>query len=88
MWVGKCCTGRENRKNNWGKVQNCPQNIHNLKKLQWIIKKFKKKNGGYLVNNWKVINILCVDKCDKKVDNYSGYHNMVFAGFNNEKLCV
>ena len=20
MWVGKCCTGRENRKNNWGKV--------------------------------------------------------------------
>ena len=48
-WV-KCCTGRENRKNNWGKVQNCPQNIHNLKKLQWIIKKFQKKNGGYLVN--------------------------------------
>ena len=40
----------ENRKNNWGKVQNCPQNIHNLKKLQWIIKKFQEKNGGYLVN--------------------------------------
>ena len=44
MWVGKCCTGRENSKNNWGKVQNCPQNIHNLKKLQWIIKKFQEKN--------------------------------------------
>ena len=26
------------------------KNIHNLKKLQWIIKKFKEKNGGYLVN--------------------------------------
>ena len=24
--------------------------IHNLKKLQWIIKKFQEKNGGYLVN--------------------------------------
>ena len=48
MWVGKCCTGRENRKNNWGKVQNCPQNIHNLKKLQWIIKKFQEKMGDIL----------------------------------------
>ena len=26
------------------------KNIHNLKKLQWIIKKFQEKNGGYLVN--------------------------------------
>ena len=46
----KCSYEPENRKNNWGKVQNCPQNIHNLKKLQWIIKKFQEKSGGYLVN--------------------------------------
>ena len=33
MWVGKCCTGRENRKNNWGKVQNCPACVRDLEQL-------------------------------------------------------
>ena len=46
MWVGKCCTGRENRKNNWGKVQNCPQNIHNLKKIAVDNKKIPGKKWG------------------------------------------
>ena len=47
---GKCCFEAKNKKNNWGKVQNCPQNIHNLKKLQWKKKKFVKKLWGYIVN--------------------------------------
>lgn len=49
-WVGKCSFQHENKKNTCGKVQNCPQNIHNLEKLQWKIKKFGEKLRGYLVN--------------------------------------